>query len=1343
MEIRISACFSSVACLAFVLATTASAAMTSLPEVVVTQSQVTIWWTTSTSSSTEVHFGPASVADVSLYPQHSVFASPAGTIHSRTLTGLSTGKYFYRVKSTEAGGGFSVSDEHTFTVPQGALVSSVTMNGPVSALAVSGDRLFVGGSFTAIDNRFPVAIAVDETSGAPRADQPQFTQVAGSLRVLAIAPDGAGGFYIGGDFDYVGGLRRGSVAHLLPDLGVDPFWDANTSDSVYAIAVSDSAVYLGGAFGSVNGHWLSAGVARSELAAVDRVTGAALPWHPRPNGVVSTILVSGSTVYFGGSFTSVDGVSRGRGAAVSAITGELLPWNPGCSGPVSALALSGSTMFIGGSFNGVNSAPLRKNAAAVDATTGVANSWNPDPSGSVTDIAVVGQSVYLVGGFTSVASVTRMHAAAVDAVSGSLLPWNPNLNDDVSALWPVGNLVYLAGIFKSANGGTPRVGIAAVDATTGVLNNWNPKLNGSVSAGAVSNGTVLLGGGFTGAGGASRSRLAALNAATASLLPWSPMADGGVNALLVDGTTLYAGGDFTSIDATTRNRAAALDAVSGSVLPFDPNLSGPVLALAHSGSNLYVAGPFSSVNGSVSRAQVAAVDAVSGAATNWNPQPNGAVNALTVSGSSVFLGGSFTAVDGGITSSSLAAVDSVSGAPLPWDPKVNGAVSSLAVSSSTIYALGTFTSVNGGLSRNFAAAFNATSALPTSWNPLLASGAPDGLTVAGPSVFLASPNSIADAGARDAVEVDATTGALTAWRAFSTFYSPGAKTVAVDCINHRLHVGGLFPEVTDSAGFSIAQRGLASYQHDCRTFVTTAPATGVSGTGARLNASAQPTGTATTGWFRFSSENPGSCDDTFGQRVPASGAVSLGSGNSDAAYSQLISALTAGTTYFFCAIADRGGTLGFGAVLSFNTGGLPPTVQTIAASAVTDIEAGLNSTVNAHGTSTTIHFRYDTTNPGACNDTFGTRAPTANNHTVVGTVTRTYTRGAYALTPATTYYFCPIASNASGTSYGSVLSFTTQSSAPSVTTGTPVIDFSGNGTLSGSAAPNGEAATGWFRFSATSPGSCNDSFGTRVPASGETALGAGTTAVSFTQPISGLTIGSTYFVCAIAANVKGVRFGAVRSFVAQGPAPTVTTAAADGVTTAGATLHGSATPNGAASNGWFRYAPSTPGTCNDTFGVRVPASDGTALGSGSGPVTFSEDLVGLSPGTQYFFCAIASNAGGLGYGTVLSFRTRTNASDGGEAADGGAPPDGGTASDGGTDSDAGAGLSDGGEPVADAGAVDTGDGGTPSPPEDGAADAGTESVAGKPGCGCSSADAMIPLWTCLGLLLRRRGSRRR
>jgi hypothetical protein len=104
-------------------------------------------------------------------------------------------------------------------------------------------------------------------------------------------------------------------------------------------------------------------------------------------------------------------------------------------------------------------------------------------------------------------------------------------------------------------------------------------------------------------------------------------------------------------------------------------------------------------------------------------------------------------------------------------------------------------------------------------------------------------------------------------------------------------------------------------------------------------------------------------------------------------------------------------------------------------------------------------------------------------------------------------------------------------------------------------------------------------------------------------------------------------------------APLVATAAATSLTGTSATLNASGNPNRTSATGWFRYSTASPGTGNDTFGTRVPASGGLALGSGTSSVTYSQAITGLTSGTTYYYCAVVSNSEGTSFGPILSFTT--------------------------------------------------------------------------------------------------------
>ena len=82
----------------------------------------------------------------------------------------------------------------------------------------------------------------------------------------------------------------------------------------------------------------------------------------------------------------------------------------------------------------------------------------------------------------------------------------------------------------------------------------------------------------------------------------------------------------------------------------------------------------------------------------------------------------------------------------------------------------------------------------------------------------------------------------------------------------------------------------------------------------------------------------------------------------------------------------------------------------------------------------------------------------------------------------------------------------------------------------------------------------------------------------------------------------------------------------------------SETFSGGATLGWFRYSTTNPGSCNDTFGTRVPAATGGSdLGSSNTTQPYSQPITGLAQGTVYYFCAIASNSAGTSVGRMWRF----------------------------------------------------------------------------------------------------------
>ena len=65
------------------------------------------------------------------------------------------------------------------------------------------------------------------------------------------------------------------------------------------------------------------------------------------------MLLSGTTLYVGGLFSSIGGQSRSRIAGIDISTGQVTDFNPDASSDVSTMLLSGTTLYVGGSFSSI------------------------------------------------------------------------------------------------------------------------------------------------------------------------------------------------------------------------------------------------------------------------------------------------------------------------------------------------------------------------------------------------------------------------------------------------------------------------------------------------------------------------------------------------------------------------------------------------------------------------------------------------------------------------------------------------------------------------------------------------------------------------------------------------------------------------------------------------------------------------------------------------------------------------------------------------------------------------------------------------------------------------------
>ena len=350
-----------------------------------------------------------------------------------------------------------------------------------------------------------------------------------------------------------------------------------TNSTVWAIAAAAGAVYVGGQFTAVRPPGDAAGkgnVTRTYLAKFNAKTGKLLTFHPTLDGDVRALAVSpnGKTLYVGGAFTHVTmpgakKAFRERLAAFSTVTGALsTTWQPTANSKVLAIDASGSSVYLGGDFTSLDSQP-RSHAGAVS-TGGGLLPWAPQPNGSVTSVAAADSRVLVGGYFTQIDGVTQQAIGSTDPKFGAHEPWAATIVPNRAGCTSVVKDIVVQGatayIANEGSGGGCFDGTWAARVSNGALV-WENECLGATQALAIVNNWLYKGshahdcaytaGGWpqvpNPAGGNVTHRLLDQSLANGTLGHWTPTTNGnnlGPRVMATDGTRLFVGGEFTTVN---------------------------------------------------------------------------------------------------------------------------------------------------------------------------------------------------------------------------------------------------------------------------------------------------------------------------------------------------------------------------------------------------------------------------------------------------------------------------------------------------------------------------------------------------------------------------------------------------------------------------------------------------------------------------------------------------------------------------------------------------------------------------------------------------------------------------
>ena len=143
---------------------------------------------------------------------------------------------------------------HTpFTKPFGhgsvtsQIKTPICTDGVVSTSLVSAPRLYIGGLFTQIGPCSGGAFPIDISSGLKH-NSFDWSKIGIVGAVNSIISDGAGGWYLGGDFTTVGSTTRNYLVKITSSYTVDTSFNANLDGSVTKLVLNGSDLFIAGNF---------------------------------------------------------------------------------------------------------------------------------------------------------------------------------------------------------------------------------------------------------------------------------------------------------------------------------------------------------------------------------------------------------------------------------------------------------------------------------------------------------------------------------------------------------------------------------------------------------------------------------------------------------------------------------------------------------------------------------------------------------------------------------------------------------------------------------------------------------------------------------------------------------------------------------------------------------------------------------------------------------------------------------------------------------------------------------------------------------------------------------------
>ena len=152
---------------------------------------------------------------------------------------LTAGEHTLKIEYYQRTTGDAITFSYSKALADGG--TWLTNNAVYTSTIGSDGNLYIGGAFTYVGPNSGGGVLTDSGNGHILSTS-TFPMLTGGA-VLASTPDGSGGFYVGGSFQYVGTQYHPYLAHIDSHGDLDASWNPRVNNSVYTLVYASSTIY--------------------------------------------------------------------------------------------------------------------------------------------------------------------------------------------------------------------------------------------------------------------------------------------------------------------------------------------------------------------------------------------------------------------------------------------------------------------------------------------------------------------------------------------------------------------------------------------------------------------------------------------------------------------------------------------------------------------------------------------------------------------------------------------------------------------------------------------------------------------------------------------------------------------------------------------------------------------------------------------------------------------------------------------------------------------------------------------------------------------------------------------